>query len=341
MDHSPLLAPTEWAGSPPGVIVWGTGSIGRRHLRVLRDHLSLVPMALPARPKTVLDGDLADVRVIRDLGEGWSRGARAVIVATDTARHVEDTLTAIRAGFDVLVEKPMSVDAEKARLVLRSGLSSARVRVGYCLRFKASLAAFRQALPEIGSVHHVSIACQSYLPDWRTERDHREGYSARADEGGVLRDLSHDIDYCRWLFGSPASVLGLLSSTGKLGIESEESADLLWRANDAAVVSIRLDYLTRHARRTMVAYGELGELRWDAIADRVHLVLHDKSAQVVFSESEHRDATLASQDRAFLLGTSSAQWDSLATVDDGVHVLAICDAARLSSDTGRTQTVVA
>ncbi len=46
-------------------------------------------------------------------------------------------------------------------------------------------------------------AAQSWLPDWRPDRDYRESYSARLDEGGVLRDLVHEIDYADGPVRSP------------------------------------------------------------------------------------------------------------------------------------------
>ena len=47
------------------------------------------------------------------------------------------------------------------------------------------------------------VSCQSWLPDWRPGRDYRESYSARADEGGALRDLVPELDYATALLGRP------------------------------------------------------------------------------------------------------------------------------------------
>ena len=111
----------------------------------------------------------------------------------------------------------------------------------------------RDLLPQIGAVHAVRVECQSYLPDWRPGSDYRESYSARADEGGVLRDLIHEIDYATWLFGWPVAVTARYGNTGRLGIAAEEWAELAWEAPADVEVSMRLDYLTRPPRRVMRA----------------------------------------------------------------------------------------
>src|SRR5207253_8189911 len=99
-------------------------------------------------------------------------GATALIVATDTARHVADSLTALQSGMNVLVEKPLAVDAvEAAKLREAAQASGRKVYVGCVLRFSESLQHFRDCLPRVGRQHSISIEWRSYLPDWRQGRD--------------------------------------------------------------------------------------------------------------------------------------------------------------------------
>ncbi|HEY5947973.1 MAG TPA: Gfo/Idh/MocA family oxidoreductase, partial [Kofleriaceae bacterium] len=185
---------------------------------------------------------------------------------------------------------------------------------------------------ELGAIHHVQIACQSYLPEWRPGTNYRESYSARADEGGVLRDLIHEIDYAAWLFGWPTAVRAQLGNTGRLGIAAEEWADVSWQAPNAASVSIHLDYLTRPARRVMRAYGEHGTLELDLIKQNVtHLRVGQPSTTAQLTQD--RDDMMADQARAFLAAIDGGNPGVLATLDDGARALAICDAARESAQT--------
>ncbi|MEO8245898.1 MAG: Gfo/Idh/MocA family oxidoreductase [Chloroflexota bacterium] len=310
------------------VIVRGAGSMGRQHLDALRgmpgvDKLAAWPAREPAPEAVTAAGS-----------------PLAVIVATDTKRHVADTLDALARGASVLVEKPLAVDANAARALLAVDGAERRVFVGCVLRFQRALAAFIEWLPDIGAVHAVRIECQTHLPDWRPGRDHRSGYSARADEGGVLRDLIHEVDYATWIFGAPARVRGQLATTGRLGIQAEESADLAWTAPSGPQVSMRLDYLTQPRRRTMVADGALGSLRWDGIAQRVELALADGSSRSRrFRQARERMVT--EQDRAFLRAVAGRDPGPLASLRDGIMALAVCDAARRSSDRGAWEAVQA
>jgi predicted dehydrogenase len=187
-------------------------------------------------------------------------------------------------------------------------------------------------------LHSVRIECQSYLPEWRPNRDYRECYSARADEGGVLRDLIHEIDYAVWLFGRPQELWASLNNTRRLGIEAEEECDVNWRTPSGANVSIRLDYLTRHPRRGMHASGELGEITWDAIGGRVAVAIAGKSAEEIETRQE-RDDTIADQARAFIGAVAGADAGTMATFADGAFAVSVCDAARRSSLTNKVESI--
>lgn len=318
-------------GGPQRVAVLGLGSIGAAHIQALERLPDVEVIAIPARDRRVHEYR----RTVPTLADAAAEGATACIVATNTGRHVEDVMAALALGLNVLVEKPLGVDAAEATpLVARAARAGRVVSVGYVLRFSTALNLFRDRLAGLGRIHAVRIECQSYLPEWRPGRPFRESYSASAREGGVLRDLSHEIDYAGWLFGWPTAVEARVRNEGRLGIEADESADLLWEARDGCVVSMRLDYLTRPGHRRMIAAGEHGTLEWDGIAGQVVQRLVDVP---MWSEvlPQTREDRLLNEHKAFLSGDDPR----LATLADGLNSLAVCDAARRASLSGSAEVV--
>ena len=192
---------------------------------------------------------------------------------------------------------------------------------------------------QLGQIHLVRIECQSYLPDWRPTRPYQESYSAKKDEGGVLRDLIHEVDYATWLFGWPTAVQARLRNLGRLGIDAEETAELFWEGDNGCLISMNLDYLSRPARRKMQAMGEHGTLTWDGIAKTVRLALVGEKEQC-FHFDQTVDEMYLAQDIAFLNVDDNDALDiRLATGPDGIKALALCDAARLASKTRREEQV--
>lgn len=320
---------------PTVIAVRGTGSIGEAHLRVLSQAASVRPVAVPVRRTRLAELAAAGFDVAADLQDAVRQGATAAVIATDSGRHLADALEAMACGLDLLVEKPLAVDAEGARrLCARADALGRRVFVGCTLRFSESLQRFHTLLPPVGLVQEVRIECQSYLPEWRPARPYRDSYSARAGEGGVLRDLIHEIDYAGWLFGWPASVQGRLRNLGRLGIEAEEIAELTWETPSGCLVSVCLDYLSRPSRRRMRAYGEEGTLEWDGVANVVAIEWPGGPADVMRSP-QTREQMLLAQDAEFLQACAGGADGRLATGEDGVRALAVCDAARRSAESGR------
>lgn len=318
------------------VVVRGTGSIGKRHLRAFAALPDVAAIASPVRAVRVAELSAEGFHAVANLRDAGA--VTAAVVATDTARHLGDATELLALGH-LLVEKPVAPStAGLKELAARAREQGRQVWVAFCFRFDPSLRRFAERLPEIGTVDSARIECQSYLPGWRPSDDHRRSYSARADEGGVLRDLSHEIDYATMLYGRPRSVFAMLTRTGRLEIASEEGADLTWKVEGGPVVSLRLDYLSRIPRRRMRATGVNGEIEWDALAQRVTVRIAEAE-----ESSEHlpceRDEMFQRQAAAFIAACRGDRSAPLATLEEGSFVAALTDAAHRSAASGRAEQI--
>lgn len=314
----------------PIVAVLGTGSAGSHHLRALKAN-GAGSIAVPLRFERRAALEAEGLTTAADLAEAVRLGASSCVIATDTGRHASDAEMALALGLDVLIEKPLAVDAAGARRVdIAARRLGRRAFVGCVMRFSRSLGVFRKTLSQLGPVDHAEVECRSYLPDWRPSRPYRESYSARAGEGGVLRDLIHDIDYTGWIFSWPSALEGSVKNSGTLGIEVDDEAQLAWTTPTGVRVSMKLDYLTRPTKRGIVARGSRGTLTWDAEAQTVEF----EGERTPYPQA--REERFASQIAAFL---STKPDERLASLEDGVRGLQICDAARRSSASGRSEVI--
>lgn len=319
------------------VLVLGAGSIGTRHARILREAGHEVAL-FSSRPEA-----RERLRV-----EGWTvpetatdfPGCRHAIVASRTGLHREHAMPLLEAGLDVLVEKPLEVNSAEGRALVET---AARLnRKVYCalnLRFSPSLQQFRRWLGRVGKIHAAHVECRSYLPDWRPGTDLKTSYSASATEGGVLRDLMHEIDYAGWILGWPERVFARFDRTGRLGMDAEEAAYLDCVLPSGANLQIDLDFLSRSPIRRMRAFGELGTLTWDGMEQSTEFVPMNRLLVVESGERvvdrETKDANLLCQDLAFLNGEE----DKLVSGAEALRGLAVCDAARRSAESRREEDV--
>ena len=320
----------------PRAVVAGMGSIGQRHLRNLRALGVRDIVVQTSRPDAVRR--FTDGVVVTEIDEALADHPDVVLVCTPASSHVSIASAAARAGCHLFVEKPLSDSihgvTELAQLVRRRNLT---VLAGFDLRFDPGLCQVKAWVDEgrIGRVLAVQAQVGEYLPDWRPGRNYRDTTSARAEwGGGVIFELSHELDYVSWLLGPVVDVSCLQGRVSNLDIDVEDVAAITLRFQSGAIGSVHLDCLQRVPSRTCRLIGELGTIEWDYHGKHARLQNAKGSAAEVFSYPEFtRDLRFETEMRHLLDCLSGAAMPR-ADLAAAVSSLKIALAARRSAETG-------
>jgi predicted dehydrogenase len=286
-------------------LVVGVGSIGTRHAQVLTS-LGCEVAVVSRRPgaggwptyATIVDGLAHHVPAY-------------VVLARETARHAPDLVELDACGFDgrVLIEKPLTAHPTSVPLT-----GFARVAVAYNLRFHPVLLALRRELAGTRPVA-VTVHAGQHLSTWRPGTDHRTSYSADpVAGGGVLRDLSHELDYLQWLFGPWRRVAAVGGSSGVLGIASDDAWGLLLELERCPIASVQLDYLDRVGQRRLVVTTAEHTFVADLVAGELAV------DGVVTALPAARDLTYRLQHEAVLADDRRAD-GVLCSAEDGARVV--------------------
>jgi predicted dehydrogenase len=314
--------------------VVGVGSIGKRHLRLLRE-------ALPS----------ADIRVLRHSGcqepiehaDGCFEQIEAAIdfapeiavIASPAPFHLSAALPLAEVGTHLLVEKPVSDATEGvAELIALCEARGTVLQVGYNLRFLETLQLFRDVLNagRIGSVLAANCEIGQYLPGWRPDTDYRKSVSAQKElGGGVLLELSHELDMLRWLFGEVSWLSAWTGRLGELDVDVEDYAMIQMGFDDGPVAQLSMDFLRHNTTRTCTVIGSNGSLQWDAMTGEVKHYCPDARSWVgLITKCPDRDFSYRSQIKAFLAAIDGMPSNYAAKGQDGLAVLKLIDAARHS-----------
>lgn len=317
------------------VVIVGTGSIAMRHAEVLLKHGHRV-LLFPKRIERVNELFAQGWSCVRSWEEAVENKANFAIIASTTGSHVADTVAALDRGISrVLVEKPLARSLDDARALSKQSKDlKSRIFCGMTLRYSHSLQHFRKSLGRVGEIHSALIECRSSLPLWRPNSDYRASYSASEDEGGVLRDLIHEVDYAGWVLGWPSKITANLINTGRLGIAAEEQAFIAYQLTGGVHVEMALDYLTMPARRQFQIFGSLGILKWDALKHSVIFESREgESSEEIFLQD--RNDMMFAEHEAFFRQDA----DLLVSFEEAIRALTVCDAARASSASRREESV--
>lgn len=324
------------------VLIAGHGSIGKRHLRLAR---TLFP---DADIRVLRHRDCTSVPEYADgcyskLDEAITFAPEIAVIANPATHHINTALPLASAGTHLLIEKPLSASADGvAELIRTCKVHRSALLVGYNLRFLPSLQKFRDLIGgnTIGKILSVRCEAGQYLPSWRPDAEYSKSVSAKQDlGGGVLLELSHEIDYLRWLFGDVDWVKATLSRQSDLAIDVEDTAHVTLgfaaiAGEKPLIGSLNMDFIRHDPIRQCYAIGETGSLRWNGQAGTVELFEANAAGwREVFHHQHDRDDTYLAEWLHFL---SCVRQQETPTVpgEDGLKVLEIIEAARRAAETG-------
>ncbi|MBT3187384.1 MAG: Gfo/Idh/MocA family oxidoreductase [Anaerolineae bacterium] len=249
-------------------LIAGLGSIGHRHLNMLRDLGQDNIVLYRTHQSTIDDEELAGIPVETDLQAALNLKPDAVIVANPTSLHMDVAIPAAKAGCHILLEKPISDDLSRVDKLRRAAeKSGSRILVGFQFRYHPTLNKARDLINEgaLGKVLSFHSHWGEYLPNWHPWEDYRESYAARADlGGGVIGTLTHPIDYLRYILGEveeTASIQGHVSPLELSGVEDVGEIGIKFKSG--AIGAVHINYFQRPPDHRLEIVGTKGTFRWN------------------------------------------------------------------------------
>ena len=331
------------------ILVAGYGSIGQRHLRIIRASLPDADIRL-LRHQPCPSAPPEANGCFSSLDEACAFEPQAAVIANPAPFHVETALALAAVGCHLLIEKPLAHEPTGVPALLqRAADMGVTLQVGYNLRYLPSLKNFRARIQggAIGRILSVRCEIGQYLPSWRPDTDYRTGVSARrALGGGVLLELSHELDYLRWIFGEVAWVHAWLGQQSDLEIDVEDTAHLVLGFvpavnGRAPVAAVSLDFIRQDTTRTCTAIGDQGTLRWNGLTGQVDLLpVGRQDWQPLYQHAHQRDDSYRDQWQDFLTCATTGSPPAGASGQDGLAVLQIIDAARQSATHHGTRVII-
>lgn len=326
------------------VLIVGLGSIGQRHLRLAREMLpDALIMVLRHRPSEEIP-EFADA-CCSSIDDALAFVPNIAVIAGPSAMHAAMALPLAEAGVHLLIEKPLDASAEVALPLVRNVANrGVACLIGYNLRFLHTLRAFREFVHSgrIGRVLSVRCEIGQYLPGWRPGIDYRAGVSASRElGGGAVLELSHEIDYLRWIFGEIAWVKAVLSRQSDLEIDVEDTAHLIlgFATEDNVhplLGTLSMDFIRHDTTRTCIAIGEHGSLRWNALTGTVDCFDAGSSGWTSLVAHPHQRDDSYRAEWAHFLACVRQKVVPLISAEDGWRTLCVADAARRAFAEDRT-----
>lgn len=290
----------------------GYGSIGQRHARLLKEmgcEVAVVThQTIPSPPY---------YPNLKQAIASWK--PEYVVISNHTSEHKRTVEELIQYKFNgrLLVEKPLfdrSLDFPAHHF--------SHLAVAYNLRCHPLIKTLKAKLKNPAEIITASIYVGSFLPDWRPDRDYRQTCSAQKDKGGgVLRDLSHELDYAAHLFGPWQKLTASGGQFGRLEIDSDDTFSILMETDQVPLVTIHMNYLDRNHTRQIRIITDQESIHADLIKNTLDI------NNTLTTYDTQQDDTYRSQHDKMIQGNIN----NLCSIQEAVETLTTIEAAEKST----------
>jgi predicted dehydrogenase len=255
------------------ILIIGTGSIANRHHLIAKSLFPEAEICAYSESGNQIEG----VRMLTSLKEIENFLPQLSVIANKTNKHLDYAIFLANLSSHLLLEKPISIDLNGIDELLEvRKRNNLKILVGYNLEYLDAFKFILNFLKEekVGRVLDVRIEAGQNLESWRPNRDYRQTVSAKqADGGGVLRELSHEINYLIKLFGIPNWVFASQAKVSDLEIDVKDIAHVILGMNSKSgsefMVTLSLDFVRQDNTRKCIVIGTQRTLEWDILAGTI------------------------------------------------------------------------
>ena len=273
------------------VLIIGYGSIGKRHFEVLSEFNTIDRIDLVTKQNIKNVICYKNIHEVKDLNQ-----YDYFIIASETNKHYEQLIYLDENLKDkkIFCEKPLFNKEKKIKILNND------IFIGYVLRFHPLLQKLKNILQN-EKVINVNIKCGQYLPTWRPTVDYRKSYSAiKSQGGGVLLDLSHEIDYAQWLFGKIKDIKSYQVKISDLEIDSDDLTMFLGRVSNGAMINLSIDYISKITHRTIIMDTLDNSFKIDLIANTLMQTNKNGKIKLIEEKALERNDMFISMHKSIL-----------------------------------------
>ena len=250
------------------MLIIGLGSIGQRHLRLLKEHFSYEIFA--KRYKKSEKEENFGIKNLFSWEEIDEYQFDVAFICNPTYLHIETAIECAKRGMHLFIEKPIDCKLDRLNELLeivdKKELTS---YVAYPLRYIPGIKLLK-VIMEIEKNISLKAVCETNLNTWRSYST----YSLyREQGGGALLELSHEIDMLSYLEGPVKTVRGRLERRTNVTEDAEDFAELfLSHESDNQQSHAILDMGNKHQSRYLeMNFKQRSWIEYLKIDDSVYL----------------------------------------------------------------------
>ena len=228
------------------ILIIGLGSIGLKHYKILKKINKKFEIKVLSKNK-IKNINYIEKKNVLKFNPSY------IIISNHTSKHVE-YLNFINDHFKkvkILVEKPLFHKPIKFKIK-----NNNKIFVGYNLRYHPVVDKLKKLIKK-NKFYYSSLTCFSFLPNWRSNIHYKLSNSAQEKYGGgVLAELSHEIDLIDYLFEIKKVHSSFNSKISQLEINTDDFLNLNTFCNKVKFCNLSVNFFDNLRERKIRIVGK-------------------------------------------------------------------------------------
>lgn len=246
----------------------GCGRIAQRHAEHINNNGTLVAVCDVEKEKADALAQKYNAKAfysLTDMLADNNIGIDVVSVCSPNGLHAEHSIASLKAGYNVLCEKPMAINVtDCGEMIQAAEKVNKRLFAIKQNRFNPPVAAIKEIIEQgkLGKIYSVQLSCfwnrneDYYANSWKGTKD--------LDGGTLYTQFSHFIDLLYWLVGDVRNAYALTGNYGHEGtIEFEDTGVIALKFYNGAVGTINytVNSYGRNMEGSLTIFAEKGSVK--------------------------------------------------------------------------------
>ncbi len=248
----------------------GYGSIAKKHIKIIKKLNKNNQIFVLNQSKKANENKLKNIFFL-SYEEVKKQKIDAIFITNPASMHYDWLKKIYKLNTNIFIEKPLfDKNYNIGKIINHQKEIKKKIRVGYMFRYDPLFLYLKKLISNfvIGELKLIKIYCGSDLKKWRTNQNLNKSISLKKElGGGVLRELSHEIDYLLWLFGDfKVSISRLFQSKKFKNSNVFDSANILFEKKNSNLLSVmHLNFTQKKSERYCIIIGSNGSLKADIL----------------------------------------------------------------------------
>ena len=254
------------------ILIIGMGVMGMRYYTLLNKEFPKVKIIVYRSTKKINNkiNVIKNISTYNDIDLAINEKPDFCILCNPSSYRIKILKKLIQGRINILIEKPISNSTKNIHEIQKLAKNKkVKILVGYNLRYLDSLIYLRNFVKSKKIGEFLGARCEvgQNIRYWRSKKDYKNSVStSKKLGGGVLLELSHEIDYVNWIFGPIKWVQAKLVKNEFLNLNVEDTAHLLFGVDhnkNEKLISINMDFVREDKTRTCYVIGRKNSVFWD------------------------------------------------------------------------------